>query len=47
MSKSHVFKKGSPQQKTLFQNTSQGYIAVFRILSFNHLVTAKDPHLLI
>ena len=47
MSKPGVFKKDSPQHQILYQNSGQGYIALFRIISHHHPVTDKHPHLLI
>ena len=47
MLKLGVFKKYPPQHQILYQNPGQGYIAIFQILSRNHPVTVKYPHLLI
>ena len=47
MLKPNVVKKNSPQHQILHQNLSQGYSALFRIISHQHPTLGKYPRLLI
>ena len=47
MTKANVFKKDSPQYNILYQNSGDGYAALFQILSTDHPTLSRFPYLLI
>ena len=47
MTKGQVFKKGTPQHTTLYQNAGDGYAAIYQILTPDHPTLSRFPSLLV